>query len=220
MVKNHLKRHASPTSWAILRKENKYILKPRPGPHPRKLGMPLTLLLKKQELANTTKEVKKLLNIKNILVDGSRKKDHKLPIGLMDIIEVKEENKFYKILIDTKGRLTINEISQAESKEKTCKVIGKTKLKGKKTQLNLYDGKNILITKDEYKVGDSVLLSLPDKKIKKVLKLENGASAILTGGKHIGSQGTIEEINGKKIIFQSKENKFETLKEYAFVVKK
>ena len=88
-----------------------------------------------------------------------------------------------------------------------------------KVQLNFYDGKNKLAEKNDYKVGDSILLSLPDQKISKHLKLQKKATIFLTSGKHVGETGKIEDIAENKIIYKDHNGELvETLKEYAFVI--
>ena len=90
---------------------------------------------------------------------------------------------------------------------------------GGKLQLNLYDGKNILAGSSSYKVGDTLIISLPEQKIVKHLKLDKKSTIFLIGGKHIGETGNIEDIVQDKIIYKdSNGNLVETSKKYAFVV--
>ena len=86
-----------------------------------------------------------------------------------------------------------------------------------KIQLNLHDGKNIL-TEEKVKVGDSLVLELPKIKIKQVLEFKKGVQIFLLKGKYVGSQGTLLEIQGNKIIYQKDKEKVETLKGYALVI--
>ncbi|HLG24247.1 MAG TPA: 30S ribosomal protein S4e [Candidatus Nanoarchaeia archaeon] len=221
MVKKHLKRLAAPKTWHITRKTNTYVTKPRPGPHKLENCMPLGLLLKETlKLANTTREVKKMLNTNEIKIDGKARKDPRFGVGIFDVIEFVTTNDHYKITLNNKGRLEVVKIKHDEAKSKPAKIVGKTMVKGK-LQLNLYDGKNITADKSDYKVGDSVLLSLPEQKIMKHLKLEKKAAILLTGGKHIGETGHVEDISGTKIIYKdAKGEVVETSKEYAFVIHK
>jgi len=87
-----------------------------------------------------------------------------------------------------------------------------------KTQLNLFGGKNILVDKDVYKVGDSLLLDLAKTKIQDHLKLEKGHQIVLTGGKNIGEAGEISKIEGRRVFYKGKKGVYETLKRYALVV--
>ena len=101
---------------------------------------------------------------------------------------------------------------------KPFKIIGKTITK-RKLQLNFFDGSNILVDKDSYKVGDTLLLSLPEKKIAKHLKLDKKSTIFLTGGKHIGETGNVEDIIENRIIYKNTDgNLIETSKKYAFVI--
>jgi ribosomal protein S4E len=69
-------------------------------------------------------------------------------------------------------------------------------LKGKKIQLNLNDGRNILAD-CKCKVNDSVILDLEKKKVLKVLELKDGANALVMEGKHIGEKGKINKIQSE-----------------------
>ena len=151
MVKSHLKRLSAPKSWQIKRKGIKFITRPNPGAHSMKNSVSLSLLLKDLlKYAKTTKEVKDILYNKNVLVDGKRRKDHKLPIGIMDVLEVTEMKEHFRILFDQKGKITPVSIKKDEAAIKPCKILNKTKIKGNKTQVNLSDNKNIILKKDDY----------------------------------------------------------------------
>ena len=62
-------------------------------------------------------------------------------------------------------------------------------------------------------------MELSSWKIKEQLPLKKGAVIFLTGGKHVGKVGEIEDISEKKILFklESKEI-FETPDKNAFVI--
>ena len=219
-MKNHLKKLAAPKTWPIKRRDNKFITRPLPGPHKFNLGTSIDTLFKTLlNYGSTSREVRNILNTKNVLIDGIRRKEPKFIVGLFDTIAIDDIGSYYRILLNKRGKLSHIPIKKEESRLKLCKIVGKTVLKKNKIQLNLFDGKNILVDKDSYKTGDSVLLSLPDNKIKKHVKLDKKISVFLTGGKHIGEIGTIQGIMGDKIIFRNqKGDNMETLKEHAFVI--
>lgn len=218
MSKKHLKRISAPRSWKIKRKGIKFVIRPNPGPHPIEKSLPLGIILRDLlNYAKTMKEVKYILNNKRVAVDGIRRKEHKFPVGLFDVIEI--ENEFYRVIFNKKGKIELISIDSPETSIKPCRIIGKTKIKGK-TQLNLYDGKNILVDNDIYKCGDSILLEFPNN-IKDHIKLDKGVIIYLTGGKHIGTIGKVDKILGKKLTYKNREGDLcETLKEYAFVIGK
>ncbi|MBW3004734.1 30S ribosomal protein S4e [Candidatus Woesearchaeota archaeon] len=219
-MKSHLKRLVTPKSWTLLKKEDTFVVRPRPGAHPAKLSMPITLLLKRLGYASTTAEVKKILNTKEVLVDGRRVKEHKFPVGLMDVITIKDTNDALRIVLDKKGRLKVIPADKDETTFKLCRVKKKTALKKGKIQLNLSDNRNILTDKTAVKAGDTVLITVPFQEIKEHLPLEKGALIYLIGGKHIGHKGIIDNIEGDKLIFTEAKKKYESLKRYAFVIGK
>ncbi len=221
MSKKHLKRLNAPKSWQILKKEFAFIMRSSPGPHSLKFSVPIGVLIRDiLAYAKTLREVKYILNNKNILVDGIRRLDHKFPVGLFDTLEFSEAKKTYRALLDQKGRIVLIPISAQEAKVKLCKIAKKFKVKGK-TQLNFHDGVNILVDKDDYKVGDTLVLELPKKTVKEHIKFGKGVTVYLVAGKHTGQIGKVEDIKADKISYKNQEGEvLETLKDYAFVVGK
>lgn len=146
------------------------------------------------------------------------RKDAKFPVGVFDTVEFSGVNESFRIIINRKGKLDLVRIKKEECTIKPCKIIGKTMFRGK-LQLNMIDGNNILVDKGSYKVGDTLILALPGKKIEKHLKLDKKAAIFLTGGKHIGEIGNVEGISANKIIYKNSAGDLvETSKKYAFVV--
>ncbi|MBW2988978.1 30S ribosomal protein S4e [Candidatus Woesearchaeota archaeon] len=219
-MKSHLKRLAIPRSWPIKKRGVTFVTKACPGPHPISMGLPLKLVIRDiLGTAKNSKEAKRMLHEKNVLIDGVRRDELKFPVGLMDVIEVKESDERFRALLD-KGKISIIPIDKKESAIKPCRITGKTKVGGK-VQLNLYDGKNILTEKDSYRVGDTVIISLPKHEIKEHIKLEKGCCVYLIGGKHVGDIGKIEDVILNKVIYKGeKGDMVETLKKYVFVVGK
>ena len=219
-MKRHLKRLAIPKSWLVKKRGLTFILKPNPGPHPIKLGLPLNSVLRDMlGIAKNSKEVKKILHDNEVLIDGIRRKELKFPVGIMDVIEFKKSNEYFRVVLE-KGKIKLIAIDKKEAGIKPCRITGKSLVKGK-VQLNLYDGKNILTEKDDYKVGDMVVIELPKQNIKEHIKLEKGALIYLIGGKHSGDVGKIENIISNKITYKGKSGEIiETLKKYVFVVGK
>jgi len=220
MVKKHLKRLAIPKSWDIRKKKNKFTTRPMPGAHSFELGIPLNLVIRDLlKYAKNNHEVKKILNNKEILVDGKIRKDYRFITGFMDSISIPKLKKNYRVILNKKGKLFLLATTEQEAKIKICKIIGKKLVKGK-TQLNLFDSRNVLVEKDNNKVGDSVVIELPTQKIKEHLKLEKGASIFVMGGKKIGTLCLVEDIINRKIICKHNNTIFEVPFDYIFVVGK
>lgn len=221
MATNHLKRLAVPRTWKLERKKNRYITRAYPGAHPSEHSMALSVVMRNLiKCVKTRKEVKYALATTEILIDGSRVHDDKVPLGVMDVITFNQSEQSYRVVLDALGHIRTIEIKGNEVSKKPSKITGKTILKGKKTQLNLSDGRNVLVDKDPYKVGDTIVLNLPDQKILEHFPLTKGACVYLMGGNHIGAVCELEDIFGEKIMVKTGKESFETNKEYAFVVGK
>ena len=219
MGKDHLMRLAAPKTWQISRKGPKFITKPVPGPHGLENCVPISVLLKEiLHYASTTKEVKKILNANDIKIDGKSTKDFRFPAGIFDTIEFTNINEYFRVVLNRKGKLDLIKIKKEEALLKPCKITRKTMVRGK-LQLNLYDGKNIFVSNNTYKVGDTLLLSLPEQKINRHFKLDKKSTIFLTGGKHIGEVGNVEDIMQDRIIYKDQKGSLiETSKKYAFVI--
>ncbi len=226
MVQRHLMRLVAPKSWIISRKGSKFVTRPNPGAHPLERCMPLNLLIKDiLKYAKKTREVKKILNAKKILIDNIPREDFKFGIGLMDVISIPETDEHFRLLLNKHGKFFIQSITKSNANMKPCKIVGKKILKKKKVQLNLFDSRNVLVDKDNYKVGDTVLYDLSSKTIKGLIKFEKGALVYIMHGKYCGNIAVLENVTDyygsqpSTIKLKSKEGgEFETLKEYAFVI--
>lgn len=221
MTKKHLKRIAAPRTWPIKRKGIKFITRPLPGKHKLALGMPINAMFEKMlNITKTTKETEKILYHKEVLVDGKRVKDKKTLVGLMDVISIPLTKEQYRIVIDENGWLTAIPIDVKESNLKICKITGKKAHAGK-IQISLLDGRNILIDKNDYSVGDSLLITIPEQKVQSHLKFEKGALVYLISGKHIGALGTIIDIKENALLCKDLNNtEIETIAKHAIVVGK
>lgn len=223
----HLSRASTPKNWPIQRKKTKWITRVNPGTHPRDRSINLSLLVKDfLGYARSSREVRRILQQGMILVDKKIRRDPRFPLGIMDVIEVPQTRELYRLLLNPEGKFSLAAIPQEQQSLKPCKVIGKTILKGKKTQLNLFDGRNILHEDPRIKVGDSIIIDVTTNKIQQHLKFEKNALVYLAQGKKTGMLGTVKEVVQEKnmikpkIILESGHDKIETLKEYAFVIDK
>ena len=220
-MSKHLKRLASPRSWAIPRKTTMWVVKPSAGPHPVEYALPLLLAVREfLNLAKTNAEARRIIGNGDILVDGTIVRNYKFPLGLMDVISIPKINQHYRVLLDRRGKLIFIKISKDEAKWKLVRIENKNTVRGGKTQLNLHDGRNILLDKNKYKTSDVLKLGIPDQKIQKSYSFGPGNIAMLIGGSHIGEFETIskyEEIKNPKpniVFFED----FSTIKNYVFVV--
>lgn len=222
MGKRHLKRPAAPKTWDIKTKGITFIARPKPGAHPMQLSVPLSAVLKNMlRAAKTTKESKKLLYSRDVLVDGRRVKDCRFPVGLFDVVELKPASQNYRIVLDKKGMLAAIEIDAREAKSKISRIRGKTLLKGGKVQLNLSDSRNITADKGSYKVGENIMFELPSQKITGHFRLEKGSAILLIAGKHISDIGVVEKAGKYVVVYKDEDGKTQTTsRKYAFVVGK
>lgn len=223
-MSRHQKRVTVPRSWPIQRKIHKWVAKSSPGPHCAEDSIPLLTVMRDMlKLVDNAREAKRILYEGKILVDGDVKKDHKLPIGIFDIISVPLLNQQYRALKDARGRFYLSPIEQGDAK-KLVKISDKTIIKGNKQQLNLSDGSNKLAD-GEFKANDSLILTIPERKIEDRIEFKVGNTAMVIGGKHAGQIGKIKDI----IIMKSSQpnririsddggKEFETIVDYVYMV--
>ena len=225
-MSKHLKRLAAPRTIQLHRKEKPWTTKASPGPHSLTQSIPLNLIVRDYlNLCDTYRESKRIIANGDLVVDGVKRKNHKFPCGFMDVISIPKLKKDFRVLFDQKGKLTLVPISAPDAKWKLYRVENKAIVKGKKIQLNLHDGGNKIVDKDEYKPGDVLKISLADKKISDVFPFSKGTVSMIIGGSHIGQIANIKDI---EVTLSSKPNlakmkgdkEFLTITEYIFPIGK
>lgn len=196
-----LKRKPAPRFWPIHRKELPWIVKPSSGPHSLQNCLPLTLVLRDiLGVAQTRREAKMILAQGKVQVDGKVRRKDDFPVGLMDVISISDMNKYYRVMPSHKG-LVLNPISKEEANFKLVRVEDKTTVKNG-MQIALHDGSNMLVKVADpknpkevtYDTFDVLKITYPEKQVALSLKTKEGNLAVITGGKNIGKQGKIVEI--------------------------
>lgn len=228
-MRKHLKRLRVPGFWNVPRKANKWVTRPRPGAHRLLESMPLAVVLRDVlKAADTGEEAKTIIKSRQVLVDGRVIADHKFGVGLMDVLSIPKMKKTYRVLPSHRG-LELLETDSKDGARKLYRVRGKVAAKSGKFQLSMHDGTTMLVTPAEAKavaLGDTIVFGIASKKIEETLKLEKGASIIVTKGKNAGVVGRIDDIvatgtkEPDKIISKVGGEKMEVIKSYVFVIGK
>ncbi|MFX1375042.1 MAG: 30S ribosomal protein S4e [Promethearchaeota archaeon] len=228
-----LKRLNTPAFLQIKRKHGKFFINPSPGPHPSRFCLPLLHIVRDLlKIVNNHREAKKLIGLGYFKVDGKIVRDKAFPVGLMDVLSIEKMNKHYRILPDSHYGLIMHEITEEESAFKLCRINNKTNIKKGHIQLNLHDGRNILIRvkdprnpkEDIYKRMDVVKITIPEQEIVKILNFKENNLAIIMSGKNIGQVGKIINIlkrfgpKASTVSIQHNGGHTETLYDYTFII--
>ncbi|MBI2448964.1 hypothetical protein HYV49_01575 [Candidatus Pacearchaeota archaeon] len=188
----HQKINIIPKTWAIKRKDRKFVVT---SMHMRRQGIPLLIAMRDILcVVSDRRELGIALRDGKIKINNKIVKEDRFPLLLMYVLSF--DSKHYRVLINDKGKFNFEEISEKDAKEITLKVIGKKILKKGKIQFNLSGGHN-LIGNEEIKIGNSIVLDIDKNEVKKILRLEKGAHAIVIGGRHMGKFGSINHIEDK-----------------------
>jgi small subunit ribosomal protein S4e len=114
-------------------------------------------------------------------------------------------------------------------------VEDKTAVKNGRVQIALHDGSNLSVKVADpknpreviYETFDTLKLSLPEKQVIANLKTKEGNLAVITGGKNIGKQGRIVEIekaeakkrrNALVVIEDEKGTHYQTILDFVFSI--
>lgn len=188
-----VKRQMAPTFWNIRRKESQFVMRVKPGPHPKTKAYPLGMVLRDAiKVTKTARESQMVLNEGKIKVDGIVRRDPNLAVGLMDVVEL-ATGQAYRFVPKDSELLVAVPVDNAEKNVKLAKITSKVTTKGKKLQYGFHDGKTML-TEAKMKVGDTCVLELPEVKIKDHIKFEQGATALIMTGENAGKAGKIEAL--------------------------
>ena len=196
-----LKRKPAPKYWPIHRKESTWVVKPVSGPHSLQTCLPMTLVLRDMlGVAGTRKEGKLILSEGKVQVNGIVRKKDDFPVGLMDVVSMADSNQYYRVVPSHKG-LVLSPISKEDAKYKLVRVEDKTAT-SVGVQIALHDGTNMLIKVVDpknpievaYETFDILKINIATGEVAEKLKTKEGNTAVITGGKNIGVQGKIVEI--------------------------
>lgn len=191
-----MKRSDSPAFWGIPRKANRFAPNTSPGPHPKMLSIPLTVLVRDiLKLAKTAKEVRTAVIDGGVSVDGVVRNDPNFPVGLMDVVDFPALGKAYRI-VPTKARtLYPIEIPDTEKGLKLCTIKNKITTGKDSIQYALHDGRSILTGPEiSMKVSDCTLIEVPSQKVVKHVALKKDSVVIVTGGERQGEIGKLNDI--------------------------
>jgi len=175
-------------------------------------------------LAGTAREAKLIVAQGKVKVDGRFRNDEKYPVGLMDVVEIAGARGAFRMLpVQGKG-LTLVETTKEEAGFKLCRIQDKRTVGRGNLQINLHDGRNLLVklqnpsnpVEDVYSTGASLQIEIPSQKILKHMKVAEGAYAIVTGGRNVGRHGKISGIvpasATRPAIVEIKDDKGETFR--------
>ena len=197
----HLAREGASKKWPIERKGTTYVVKPRENTEE---GVPFLIVLREMtKLAQNRREAQRIIHSKQVLGNGKPIKDDKNNMLLFDTLNIIPLKKCYRLELSENGKFYLDEINESESEKKIAKVIGKKILKGKKTQLNLSDGRNFL-SDIKCNMSDSVLINLKDGKLEKCIPMKEKTNVVVFSGKHIGKKGEVIQLNLKEKIAKIK----------------
>jgi small subunit ribosomal protein S4e len=215
MASSHLKRIVAPKTWPILRKTTKFIARPKPCGQKLALTLPVVVIMRDiLGLVSTSQQARKILRTEPVMVNNKRVFDTDSAVGFMDVLNVGGKN--YRLLINENNTLYL---VPAHEEILIQKISGKTTLAKGKTQIACTSGRTIIIEKNDYKVGDSIVLG-KDGKITANYPLAIGATVLLIGGNHIGKAGKVEKIEGKTIMVSVSGQTLETATIHAYVIGK
>lgn len=228
-----LKRLASPAFWPIHKKEKVWTVRPIPGPHSQRQSIPLLIAVRDiLRLAETSREAEAILAEGKVKVDGKIRREKGFHLGLMDVMEIPDINKAYRVIPEPHKTLKLQEISEKEKTFKLCRIEDKVAIKGGHLQLAFHDGRTLRVKVEEpnkpeedvYKVGDVLQLSLAEKEILAHLKFGKGMYGLIVGGKNIGKHGIITDVErlspttSSMVKVRSGDGVFSSPAEYVMVV--
>jgi small subunit ribosomal protein S4e len=228
-----LKRFSAPKFWSLPRKVSKFATKPSSGPHSAAHCIPLLVILRDiLKVSETAWEAKHIIKTGTVKIDGTIQKDHRFPVGLMDVIEIPKINLFYRMLPAPRRGLILHPIESSEAGFKLCRIENKTVIKGGNVQLNLHDGRNILIQvkdpmnpeEDIYSTKDVLKIAIPSQEILEHIKFEENCLSLVIDGRNLGLTGNITKIDRRfgphasNVTLERDGKSYMTALDYAFPV--
>ncbi|MBS1263137.1 MAG: 30S ribosomal protein S4e [Methanonatronarchaeales archaeon] len=214
----HRKRHAAPKRWRLPGKAVTWAPAPAPGPHSTQNSVPLRIVLRDMiEVADSTREVKRIAAEGLVMVDGIVRRDEKFAVGMFDVVTVGDEA--YRLLVDRKNRFVLREAEDPDLKP--VKVVDATTVNAGRRQMHLSSGHNI---EGDAPTGATLVMRVPENEPEAIVEREPGKLAFITGGKHAGQIATVEAYdvvrssNPNRVTLKEDGEVFSTVEDYVFMI--
>ena len=199
-----LKRQMAPQFWGITRKDKRFVITVRPGPHKKHYSVPTAVFLRDiLKIVTSLREAKAAIYSGRVKIDGVVRKSLHHSIGLMDVVELENTSDIYRMVPSEGKILSPVKISDGEKTKKIARVTSKTTISKGRTQIGFHDGRSI-ISDETVSVGDTCLIQVPEQKILQVIKLEAGCQGLVTRGINTGQIGKVEAIEDGTFILQKR----------------
>ncbi|MEX0861532.1 30S ribosomal protein S4e [Nitrosopumilus sp.] len=189
-----LKRQMAPQFWGIGRKDSRFVVTVRPGPHKKSYSIPTAVFLRDMlKVVTSLREAKSAIYSGSVKIDGVVRKSLHHAIGLMDVVELENVSDVYRLVPAEDKLLKPIKIKESEKTKKLVRVISKTTISKGKLQIGFHDGRST-ISDSKINVGDTCLIQIPEQKILEIIKLEPGCQGLVTRGNNTGRIGKIETV--------------------------
>ena len=189
-----LKRQMAPQFWGITRKDKRFVITVKPGPHKKANAIPTAVFLRDTlKIVSSLREAKASIYAGKVKIDGVVRKSLHHAIGLMDVIELENVSDIYR-LVPTEGKiLKPIKINESEKSKKLVRIVTKTSINKGIIQTGFHDGRSTLAEVNG-KIGDTCVMQIPDQKILDIIKLEAGCQGLVTRGINAGQIGKVESV--------------------------
>lgn len=204
--KKHLKLLNAPSHWLLHKMGGVYAPRPSTGPHKLRECLPVMLILRNRlKYALTRRECVAISMKRLIEIDGKIRTDIYYPTGFQDVIRIDKANEIFRLLYDTKGRITLNRIEAKEATWKLCRVVKIARankasignnpfLKGILSSIPYivtHDGRTIRYPDPDIRVNDTIKFDFKTGKILEFVKFDIGNIAMIVKGANTGRVGLV-----------------------------
>lgn len=182
----HQKRLPTPKHYPIPRKHGTYVSTIK-GSRSTENGIPAVLFLREVTgYAETMKDAKEIIRDGNLLRNGSRIRDVKEGIGILDVVEIPGAEEAYRVV---RRNEELEFVPVQEGSAYAGKIVDKS-VDGDKFVYRLHSGENYRSEK-EYETGNTLVFGDSVEE----LEFEEGAEVLAVDGSHAGKTGEVEEIH-------------------------
>ncbi|MDH3853449.1 MAG: 30S ribosomal protein S4e, partial [Nitrosopumilus sp.] len=140
-----LKRQMAPQFWGIARKDKRFVITVKPGPHKKSQAIPTAVFLRDTlKIVTSLREAKAAIYSGKIKIDGVVRKSLHHAIGLMDVVELENVSDIYRLVPAEEKMLKPIKINESEKSKKLVTVTSKTTINKDKLQIGFHDGRSII----------------------------------------------------------------------------
>ncbi|ADM12016.1 40S ribosomal protein S4 [Encephalitozoon intestinalis ATCC 50506] len=201
--RDHLKRKTAPKSWMLNKQGGTFAMMPASGPHRKTECIPLGYLISRfLKYSSNSKELRIILDGKNVKVNGKVRTNSHFPVGLFDVVSIEKTGEHFRVLYNVHKKFHLHRINSSEASYRLAKVTKKYESQNVPYVVSSC-GLSIRFCDPAIDVGYTIKISNETSKVIEYIEPGVDKVVFVSSGKARGRIGVINTISiqGKEVVY-------------------